>query len=245
MLADRIEAIRRVCFDAQPSASDLTALGDASRWLVYRELVRSRLVRVIEAALPRTQAAVGTDRLTAAIDDWLTTGGPKTRYFRRIPDELAEFAIPIWRQTCDPWVADLARYEISSWFARHAPPDPKDVEELTFDKRPVVGTGVRVLRLDYPVHRSPTPPDGYRSEATILCVHRNAEHRAVPRVLNPIAADLLEAWQRGEGSLTDSVQCVAKAHDMEIGPAFVDKLSTLLSDFLTNGVLLGARSGPQ
>lgn len=245
MLADHIEAIRRVCFDSKPDQSDLAALGDERRWLVYRELVRSRLGRVIEAALPRTRAAVGSDRFGSAVDDWLATGGPKTRYFRRIPDELAEFAIPIWKQTCEPWVADLARYEISSWFVRHAPADPDDAEELSFDKRPVVAAGVRVLRLDYPVHQSPTPAAGYQSQPTILCLHRDAAHRAVPQVLNPTAADLLETWQRGQDSLTDSVHHVAKAQGVEIGPAFVDKLSTLLSDFITKGILLGARDDAQ
>jgi hypothetical protein len=161
-----------------------------------------------------------------------------------VPNELADFAIPIWQEAEPPWVADLARYEIASWSVRHAAPNPTEVEELTFEKRPVVSVAVRVMRLDYPVHQSPTPAEGYQPERTILCLYRNEDHRAVPQLLNPLAADLLEAWQRAEETITESVHRIAAAHGAEIGPAFVEKLSTLLADFITQGILLGGQAAP-
>jgi hypothetical protein len=241
MLADRALAIHRVCFDSEPSKADLTALGSPERWLVYRELVRSRLGGVIEAALPRAKHAIGEDAFQRLVDEWLSAGGPTTRYYRHVPNELASFAIPTLEDAEAPWAADLMRYEIASWSVRHAPPDPTPEAELAFDRQPVVGSAVKLLRLDYPVHESPTPAAGYRAVPTALCLHRNEAHRAVPRVLNPLAADLLEAWQRGEETVAEAVERVAATHGTEIGPAFVEKLSALIASFIEQGILLGGR----
>jgi hypothetical protein len=242
MLADTAKAMHRICFDAEPSEADLALLGSRERWLVYRSLVRTRLIGVIEASLPRTKAAIGEDALGRIIDAWLSTGGPKTRYFRNVANELADFAIPVWRDTAEPWIADLARYEIASWTVRHAPPDPAPDAELTFEHRPIVATGLAILRLDHAVHQAPTPSKGYAYEPVTLCISRNSKHRAVSQALNPLAADLLEAWRRGEDTVAESVQRVAAAHGAEIGPAFIEKLSALMADFITQGILLGGRA---
>jgi hypothetical protein len=242
MLADTARAMQRVCFDSEPSEADLELLGSRERWLVYRSLVRTRLIGVVDAALPRTKAAIGEDSRGQIIDEWLSTGGPKTRYFRNVPNELAEFAIPIWRDTAEPWIADLARYEIATWTVRHAPPDPSPNGSFSFEARPVVRTAVALLRLDHHVHEGPTPDTGYTRDPVLLCISRSDKHRAVVRALNPLAADLLEAWQRGEETVAESVQRVAAAHDTDIGSAFIEKLSTLITSFIQQGILLGGRS---
>lgn len=242
MLADHARAMHRVCFDAEPSEADLAFLGSRERWLVYRDLVRTRLVGVVDAALPRTKAAMGEEGLIRLINDWMSSGGPTTRYFRHVPSELVAFGLPILREHAKPWLADLARYEVTHWNVRHAPPNPVPDAELTFDAPPVVGRAVSLLRLDHPAHESPTPDAGYAREPVILCLHRNDEHRVVPQTLNPLAADLLEAWQRGDATVAESVERVAASHGVEIGPAFVEKLSAFIADFITKGILLGGKS---
>jgi len=245
MLAETAKAMQRVCFDSKPSEADLELLGSRERWLVYRSLVRTRLVGVIEAALPRTKAAIGQDSLGRIVEEWFSAGGPKTRYFRNVPNELADFAIPIWRNAAEPWIADLARYEITKWWVRHGPPDRVPDAELSFETRPVVATAVAILRLDHRVNETPTPEAGYERDPVILCIHRNEKHRAVPQVLNPLAADLLSAWQRGDETVAEAVQQVAAAHDTEIGPAFIEKLSTLITTFIQQGILLGGHAPPR
>jgi len=239
MLADHVKAMHRVCFGAEASETDLQLLGSRERWLIYRELVRNRLFHVIGVALARTKRAVGEESFGRAVDEWLSTGGPKTRYLRHVPRELADFAIPIWQSAEAPWVADLSRYEISAWDVRHAPPDPMPATEFAFDRKPVLATGMKVLRLEYPVHEAPTPELGYEREPTILYLYRDEHHKPIPRKLNAIAADLLDAWQRANQTVADSVQRVAAAHDSEIGPAFVEKLSAMIADFIERGVILG------
>ena len=235
MLADRAKAMQRVCFDAEPSETDLELLGSRERWLVYRELVQNRLIQVINVALARTKAAVGDDAFRRAVAEWLSTGGPKTRYLRFVPTELAEFAMPIWQVQEAPWVAELARLEIASWNVRHAPQDPKPQTEFAFDRRPVLSAALEIIRLQYPVHNKPTPAAGYEPHATFLCVYRDADHRASTKMLNPLAADLLDAWKRADETVAESVQRIAAQHHTEIGPAFIEKLSTIIADFIIGG----------
>lgn len=245
MLADHAKAMQRVCFGAEPSEADLELLGSRERWLVYRDLVRNRLNHVIRVALARTRDAIGEDTFARAADEWFSAGSPKTRYLRHIPGELAEFAIPIWQRTEAPWVADLAGYEITAWDVRHAPADPAPSSEFAFDRRPVLATAVRVLRLAYPVQTKPTPDAGYEPDPTILCLYRDRDHRPLPRKLNPLAADLLEAWRATDQTVAESVQRVAAAHHTQIGPEFIEKLSTLIADLMQRGILLGGHSPPQ
>lgn len=232
MLSDRAKAMQRVCFGTEPSEADLAFLGSRERWLVYRDLVRSRLMHVASVALRRTKSAVGDDTFGRTVDEWLGAGGPRTRYLRRVPNELAELAISVWRATEPPWVADLARYEIATWEVRHAPPDPKSFDDLAFDRKPTVRSAMRVLRLSHPVHETPTPETGYDREQTLLCVYRDQAHQAATRKLNPLAADLLEAWQKADETIAESVERIAAQHHTEIGPAFVEKLSALIAEFV-------------
>ena len=242
MLADQAKAMQRVCFGTEPSESDLELLGSRERWLIYRDLVRNRLNKVIGVALARTKSAIGAEAFDRAVDQWLATGSPKTRYLRYVPSELAEFAIPIWQQSQAPWVADLAGYEITAWEVRHAPRNPTPSAEFSFDRKPVLATAVKVLRLAYPVQNRPTPDAGYEPEATILCLYRDKNHRPVHRELNPLAADLLDAWRGADQTVAESVQRVAAAHHSEIGPNFIEKLSVLIADFLQQDILLGGRA---
>ncbi len=244
MLVDQAKAMQRVCFGSEPSEADLDLLGSREQWLVYRDLVRNRLSQVIRTALARTKRAVGDDAFEDAVEEWFKTGGPKTRYIRYVPSEFTECAIPIWRKSEVPWVADLAGYEITTWEVRHGPRNPEPSEEFAFDRRPILATAVKVLRLAYPVHELPTPDAGYAPKPTILCVYRDRNHKAASQILNPIAADLLEAWRHTDQTVADSVQTVAAAHSTQIGPAFIDKLSTLIADFLQTGILLGGHSPP-
>ena len=245
MFPERAEAMHRICFDMEPSESDLGLLGSRDRWLVYRDLVRSRLTHIVAAALPRTKNAIGEHAFGRAVDEWLSTGGPKTRYLRHVPAELATFAIPVWRGTEAPWVADLASYELAAWNVRHAPRDPSSVAEFAFDRKPVITTAIEVLRLTHPVHDAPTPALGYERGPVWLCVYRDATHQPITTKLNAIAADLLDAWQRADRTVAQSVEQVAAAHETGIGPAFVVKLATLIADFIDRRIILGGQSPPR
>jgi hypothetical protein len=178
---------------------------------------------------------VGAEAFALAVDEWLSAGGPRTRYLRQVPGELAAVAISLWHVNEPPWVADLARYEIACWEARHAPPDPDGHEQFAFDRRPVTRAAMKVLRLEHPVHETPTPASGYEPGPTLLCVYRDANHEPATRKLNALAADLLESWQRADQTVAESVDRIAAKHQTVISPAFVEKLAILVADFLIGG----------
>lgn len=244
VLAEQTEAMQRVCFDLEPSETDLAILGSKERWLIYRDLVRGKLINVVGIALARTRAAVGEEVFGRTVDEWLATGGPRTRYFRHVPRELFEFAIPRWREQEPSWVADLAQYEITAWDVRYAPPSRIPASEFSFDRVPIVNPAVQILRLSYAVHRAPTPASGYEEEPTILCIYRDKQHKPVPWTLNPLAASLFDAWIRADKPVAETVQEIAAAHNTEIGPAFIEKLSTMIADALHRRILLGGHSPP-
>ncbi|MGB5809777.1 MAG: putative DNA-binding domain-containing protein [Polyangiales bacterium] len=234
--------MQNVCFGAEPSAEDLAALGSRERWLVYRDLVRHRLRHVVGVALSRTKEVIGAEAFDRGVDEWLSSGGPATRYFRHVPRDFHTHASSTWRGAEPGWLAALSEYEITCWDVRYAPSYPGGVDEFAFDRVPILNPALSVLRLSHPVHLGPTPSEGYDQGDTVVCVYRNREHKPVPWTLNAIAADLVEAWAQGDATVTETVQRVAATHGVEIGPAFVEKLSAMIADFLTRGILLGGRA---
>ena len=244
MLSDREAAIARVCFDAEPSETDLESLGAPDRWLLYRKMVRHRLKKVASTALPRTKRALGEDRFEIMVAAWFAGGGPRARYFRNVPIDFCQFALPRWKAEESPWIAELAELEIAIWSVKYASSQHPPASDFSFDKPPLLTPALEILRFAHPVHRTPTPSEGYAPEQTLLCIYRDPEHQPVTWILNALAADLIETWVAGDRTVAETVQMVAAAHNTEISPAFIDKLSTLIADFLERGVLLGGHAPP-
>lgn len=242
MLAERAEAIRRVCFDLEPSTSDLDALGHQERWLVYRGMVRRRLAEVVARAVPRTKTALGAEGFERVFAEWLGAGGPKTRYFRLVPADFMNFALPIWRDQSPEWLADLGEYELTRWQVRYASSKHEPGGEFAFDRAAVMNPALALLSPRFPVHEPPRPANSYQPADTRLCLYRDKKHEVVTWELNPLAADLVQAWIPGDKTVAETVQEVAAAHDTEIGPAFVEKLSAMIADFIDRGVILGGRA---
>ena len=241
MLREHFNRMQRVCFDEAAANDDLGRLGNEPIWLIYRSMVRNRLVGLIRTALPRSEAAIGEGVFSKMLDSWLADHGPSTRYFRHVPSEFVEFALPKLGSKHPNWVPDLMRYEIAGWEVKHGPSDHPTVGEFAFDKCPVMNPALRLLRLGFSVHEKPTPKDGYPPNETQLCVYRNADHEAITWTLNPIAADIVEAWIPGGKTTTECIQAITQKRGIAIDENFLEKLSTLLADFLEKGILLGSR----
>ena len=93
------QAFARICFDPSPSPDDLALLHDADeRWLLYRDMVRSRLIGMVRSGLPRSSELLGDTRLEASVASWLAGGGPRSRFIRQIVDEIVEHALPTWSE---------------------------------------------------------------------------------------------------------------------------------------------------
>ena len=236
MLHDRLQTMQRVCFAAEPDEADFESLGSADIWRIYRSMVRARLNKIVGVAFERTQSAIGEAPFEALVEDWLDNNPPATRFFRHVPRSFFDECLPTLEAGQPGWLVDLARYEMAEWQVKHAPSSRAEVREFSFDKAPVVNSALKLLRLKHPVQNKPTPRGGYAPEATQLCVYRDANHESVTWTLNPVAADLLEAWIPGQTTVTESVKQLGIATDEH----FIEKLSGMLADFLQRGILLGS-----
>ena len=230
------------CFKRAPTDADFERLGDAKRWRVYRSMVRARLRRVNEAALPRTRRALGDAAFGELFSAWLDEAPPRTRYFREVPMGLLEHALPCLAQDERPWLADLARYELATWRVKQL--DDREVpptSDLSFDRPPVLTPALELLDVGWSVHRARKTHD-YRKGPFHLAIYRSRDHRAVTMELNPLARDLVKSWRGGDEPLTERVRRVAEERNTAIDQGFLESLGAMLADFLERGIVLGSRA---
>ncbi len=80
--------------DADPAAALARIGGEPRGWLLYRNMVRTRLRRTQRESLPRTLAALGADALDAHTDAWIESGAPRSRIYREVPLEFGAWLAP-------------------------------------------------------------------------------------------------------------------------------------------------------
>ncbi len=246
MSLDRYEqTFIRVCFDRAPSEADLELLGDRARYLLYRDMVRSRLRELAESALPRTRTALGAERFATLFDEHLSVAPPRSRYIREVALPFAAWLVGRVADDAgaQPWLRDLVVLERARWQAvwSDATGEPA-VGELDFDRRPVLGPVTELLALEHAVHADPDGRGAYEARPVWLIVHRRpGDHVVGTFVVNAVTAELFRAWASGDETLMASVLRVAAARGTTVDAGFIDGLCTVLSDFLERGILLGSR----
>ena len=244
-LIDLQRSIVDLCLCAEPDAERLAELGDARVWRLYRELIRTRLLRELRLAFRRTSAAVGKDAFERAFEHHLRTDPPRTRFFHALAAEFAASAEPVFRADANlpEHAADLLVYEA----ALRAVADLSDVPggvlgEFAFDKVPVLSPALRLLELGHAVHRKALAHGGYARETSYLCVHRAADElKSRTWALNAVTHDLMRRLQVGDQTVSDAIAALAKQREIAINQNFIDGLCTVLADFIDKGVILGAR----
>jgi len=230
-----------LCFDAEPSASALQALGGSRAWLVYRDMVRERMLRQIKLALPRTCELVPDAALQRAFTHHLAAEPPKTRYFRELVAAFVASALPLWAADASlhPACCDLARYELAQWQAADLPARPvQPYTELSFERAPVLSGALQLLAVSYAVHTgSELTPGAY-----CLAVHRAADNER-PRTwsLTQVTYELLQLLVPGDRPLEACVKQLAARTRTPIDAAYLDTLCETLAQFLELGIVLGSR----
>jgi hypothetical protein len=241
-LIDLERAVLSICFRAVPPEKELAELGERRSWLMYREMVRERLLGEIRIALPRSRQLLGDAALLDAFTRHLERDPPRTRYFREIVLAFVNSALPNWQ--ADPSVSrlalDMLRYEAALWEVRdlESPPATACVE-FAFDRIPVVSPALRLLAVSHAVHAG----DGHYAEgAHWLCVHRANDADSVRTwTLTETTFELLQRWQRAEATVAQTVQQLGEQRAQRIDAAFVDALCTTLAQFIELGIVLGSR----
>ncbi|HEX7478192.1 MAG TPA: hypothetical protein VF331_10325 [Polyangiales bacterium] len=236
--------VQAVCLRAQPDEATLAQLGDRRVWLIYREMVRSRLREEIELGLSRTCRAAGSAAVGQALERYLEVAPPRTRLFREVACHFARSVAPWWR--ADPsvpaYLAELCAYEAAVWEVADLDARVESaIAEFAFDKAPVLSPALRLLQLSYVVHQIPSDEAQYAAETCWIAVHRPADDQRVqPWRLNQLTYDLLARWQVGGVTITQATEQVARAHGRAVDATFVDGLCTVLADFIDKGIILGS-----
>lgn len=236
-------AMKRVCFDESPSEDDLSVLaGDSARFRLYREMVRLRLRDLVDSAFPATRKALGNAPFEAECNKWLTARPPRSRYLRDLAREFASWASDAWSGRTDlpRYIPDLLKLEAAKWECVHGRERiPANVAEFDFGKVPMLDPGARLLVLNYAVHEL---GDGTPREGTFhVCVHRSKIHYGAELWnLNRMAFRLLEAWQTGTETATESVARLLKEDGTSADAAFIEALGGVLASMIERDVVLGS-----
>ena len=241
-----IDLQRRVvanCFGPEPAAEQLVALGDPKVWGLYRRMIRNRIRGELKAAFRRTHAALGREAFERLLESYLLEKPPRTRFFYAIPGELAEHMVPRLRADAKvpPYAADLLAYEAALRCVADLPDRVAAVPgEFTFEKRPVLAPALRLLALEHAVHKPAHADGSYERTPTQLCVYRRADDRKA-RIwsVNPVMFALMQRFAAQREPVAVSIQQVASERQIALDAAFVDKLCTVLADFIERGVILG------
>jgi hypothetical protein len=239
-LIDVQRAVLSVCFEAQAPEAALAALGDRKVWLLYRELTRDRLWREIEFALPRTCAALERATLQRTFVQHLDRDPPRTRFFQGIVRSFADSALRSWQNEpgIPEHVHDLLRYELALWEVSDLEATlPPELIEFAFDRVPVVSSALSLLQVQHAVHL----PHCTKGEFW-LCIQRGSnEARPQTWKFNRTTFALLEDFQRGDATASDSVQRVARRLGAKVTPQYIERLCETLAQWIEVGILLGSR----
>jgi hypothetical protein len=239
-LAAHLESMQAIFMGAAPSDDELGRVGDPERMRIYRSMVRARLAEVVKNAYPRTFETLGAHVTEPLFEAYLAAGGPRTRYFWRVPLELLEPLLAAIPEGAPGEARDLALFEATRWRLRHeAFAAPAEATSLSFERPPLLNPAHALLRLG---HRVDVRGEEHVEEERLLCLHRGRDHKVKVLVLNPTSSALVEAMgQFVDRSLTETVQHVARARGGEITASFISSLSALLELLLQKGLLLGSR----
>jgi len=240
-LIDTQRQILALCFRAQPPEEVLETLGQRDKWLLYRELVRERLLREIRVALPRTAALCTPAVLEAAFEWHLEHEPPRTRYFREVVRAFVDSTQNLWAADASlhPACRDMARYELALWDVADLDAQPGGaVEDFAFDRVPVVSNALCLLEVAHAVHL----PGDCGASTHYLCVHRQHDAER-PRTfcLTKVTYDLLARLSAGERTASEIVRQLAAAAGVRIDAVYLDGLCATLAQFIEVGIVLGSR----
>jgi len=215
--------------------------GHGARLLMYRKMVHNRLRGVVEDFLPRTAEQLGKARMRAELAAFMAERAPRSVYFREVPGEFLDWAVPRWRADpgLPPFLVDLARHEWLDGEVSHTVGggEPGSDVPLAVDLPVQLDGSVRLRRYDFAVQRSDDPP---AREPTAILAYRDRESLRVRLLeLTPRAAAVCARLLAGEtlqAALTGACTDLGEAMDDE----FLAAMASFLADLGERGVLLGA-----
>lgn len=240
-------ALRELCLGTEARAADLEVLGggEPERWLVYRRMVRGRLRETVAHGFERLEARVGADVFSAWFEAFLAQRPPRSLYLREVAGEFAMF-LEGYERPGDAHPAqtiDLARFEWAELdCAYDARPSPEALP-LAMDACPALSPSLRLLRLEWAVHRlGRDEPQAELAEGPVwVCVYRDRESFDVRLLeLTEVTGRLLESMVGADRPLVELVRGAALGAGVTLDGTWLAALSDVLADLSQRGILLGS-----
>lgn len=221
-------------FQREPDeALAATLPGGASRWLMYRRMVRKRLTRVIRDALPRWTRVSGDQSVDEAITSFLAERGVDSRFFRDVPLCFAD----AMEETLSDEAKTALALDRAIWEARNDASTLPRFVPFDFNAQVVLHPAVQVLRTT--LH--PGKDDEHFDEARVVCVYRDvATDSARWVLLEARAGALLEAWATTTQPAVEAARTIAERFEMPVDSAFAQWLGGCAEDWIERGIVLGA-----
>ena len=215
--------------------------GHGPRLLMYRKMVHNRLRGVVEDFLPRTAEQLGKARMRAELAAFMAERAPRSVYFREVPGEFLDWAVPRWRADPDlaPFLVDLARHEWLDGEVSNALGGGESASglPLAIDRPVQLDGSVQLRRYDFAVQRG---EDSFAPETTTILAYRDRESLRVRLLeLTPRAAAVCARLLAGETlqtALADACVDLGETLDDE----FLAAMANFFADLGERGVLLGA-----
>jgi hypothetical protein len=243
-LASYQRTFMRVSFAAEPDAAELSRLGSRDGALLYRHMIRTRLLGMAKVAFKGCSSALGEDAFGHGFSDYLAGRPPQSALIRDVIADFAPFALADQSLLArgPAFLADLVRFEELKWRLAYAPSPELDrtrLRELDFVGAPLWNPLFRSLVLSHPVH---VFAGGELSpEACELFVYRPPGSDEVRWYKSePFFAALLhKSQEHPDGGFGELVPSVAEERSLTVDQGLLESLATSLTLAVERGVLLG------
>jgi len=255
------EFIELICTKARlsPAQQKYLVQQPSSRLLIYRQLVRATLMQVLELAMPRAIARLGSTFETI-FEDFLDSQAFKSRFLRDITPIFLDYYKAHVSANVPRYIGELAQLEAARisvaaqlTMTPHKKPVSSDApdqiglenqeHELALELGLQFTEASELLEFSYAVHQLPEAVDDKSvppMRPTYLLAYRDPQNDIRYMDLSPLASSLLHHLKQG-AHLGDAIEKACSKLGQALSPEVLNGCATLLANLSERGLVLGVR----